>query len=37
VIRMELYDDGGAELATADTRVVIREKPDADERGESQS
>jgi len=37
VIRMELYDDGGAELATADTRVVIREKPGADERGESQS
>jgi len=30
VIRMELYDADGAQLATADTRVVIREKPDAD-------
>lgn len=31
VTRMELYDDAGEQLATADTRVVIREKPDADE------
>lgn len=37
VIRMELYDDAGDELASADTRVVIREKPDAEERKESQS
>ena len=27
VTRMEIYDHAGTQLATADTRVVIREKP----------
>ncbi len=31
VVRMALYDDGGAHLANADTRVVIREKPTGDD------
>jgi hypothetical protein len=29
VTRMEIYDPNGTQLATADTRVVIREKPTA--------
>ncbi|MFM8355672.1 MAG: MaoC family dehydratase N-terminal domain-containing protein [Gammaproteobacteria bacterium] len=29
VTRMEVYDPAGAQLATADTRIVIREKPEA--------
>ena len=28
VTRMELYDPDGEQLATADTRIVIRERPD---------
>lgn len=31
VTRMELYNEAGEQLATADTRVVIREKPDGPE------
>ncbi len=31
VTRMALYDSAGTELATADTRVVIREKPETPE------
>ena len=31
VTRMELFDETGQALATADTRVVIREKPDEQE------
>ena len=27
VIRMEVYDPAGSQLATADTSVVIRERP----------
>jgi hypothetical protein len=29
VTRMEIYDPAGTQLATADTRIVIREKPEA--------
>jgi hypothetical protein len=29
VIRMELYDERGTDLASADTSMVIRERPDA--------
>lgn len=29
VTRMEVYDPAGTQLATADTRIVIREKPEA--------
>jgi hypothetical protein len=29
VLRMELYDEAGAHLASADTSMVIRERPDA--------
>jgi len=29
VTRMEVYDPAGMQLATADTRIVIREKPEA--------
>ena len=28
VTRMEIYDPDGTQLATADTRIVIRERPD---------
>jgi hypothetical protein len=28
VTRMEIYDPDGEQLATADTRIVIRERPD---------
>jgi hypothetical protein len=31
VTRMELYNESGEQLATADTRVVIREKPDGED------
>jgi hypothetical protein len=31
VTRMALYDEGGAHLANADTRVVIRERPTEEE------
>lgn len=29
VTRMEIYDPAGTQLATADTRIVIRERPEA--------
>ena len=29
VARMEIFDDGGEHVATSDSRMVIREKPDA--------